>query len=73
MKRNRVNPKREKRRRRNAAGDKAHRELYAGMGKRTPKCPKIVGPVEQDRRRRLSKNVVLPQELREIIGDMNHD
>lgn len=70
MKRNRRNSKREKRRRRSAAGEGTNRELYADSGKRTPKRAKIVSPVEQDRRRRRDARSEIPAEIREIADEM---
>lgn len=79
MKRNRPNPKRERRRRRRANGDVTWRETVKTMGGKgklgfkTQKRGEIVGPVEQERRRRREARSEAPAEIREIMGDMNHD
>lgn len=68
MKRNQSNPKRERKRRRREAGGATMRELC--LGKVTPKRGEIVGPVEQDRRRRLKARSEVPLEIREMADEM---
>ncbi len=76
MKRNKRNPGRERKRRRRANGDVTWRETVKTMGGkgalgfRTQKRGEIVGPVEQDRRRRREARSEVPAEIRKIADDM---
>ena len=76
MKRNRPNPRRERKRRRHAQGHLTKRESMpfwngkSGLRLKTPKRGKIVGPVEQDRQRRLNARLEVPPELRKVADDM---
>lgn len=73
MKRNKRNPKRERKRRRWDNGDvtkREHRDTFRGKNRQTPKRGATVGPVEQDRRRLREARSEVPSELREIADEM---
>lgn len=73
MKRNRRNPKRERKRRRWENGDvtkREHRDTFRGKNRQTSKRANVIGPVEQERRRRLGKDHELPAELRKAADEM---
>jgi len=76
MKRNRTNPRRDRKRARHANGHVTWRETLktmggkSGLGFKTQECGETVSPMEQERRRRREARLEAPPELRKIADDM---